>query len=191
MLRHLPNALTLLRLALVPVVWKLLWDRAYERAIVVGFFTTITDALDGWLARKLKAESRLGAYLDPIADKVLLMGSYLIFGLDHVIPWWLTAAVLGRDIVILGFAVIARLFTRLRDFPPTVWGKLSTFVQIITGLVILINGSMGADIYTYKLQRWFVWICLGTTLWSGLHYVWTGIRMWRNQARVPAVTPTT
>ena len=168
---------------LVPVVWKLLWDRQYERALAVGFVATITDALDGFLARRLKAESRLGAYLDPIADKLLLGGSFLIFGLDRVIPWWLTAAVLGRDALILLFAAVARAFTTLREFPPSVWGKVSTLIQILTGLMVLVNGSLGSDIYTYKLQQWFQWACLATTAWSGAHYLATGIRMWRNQSK--------
>lgn len=182
MLRQVPNLLTLLRILLVPVVWKLLWDREYERAIVVGFVATITDALDGWLARKLKAESRFGAYMDPVADKLLLSGSYLIFGLDGVIPGWLMYAVLGRDILILVFALLARLFTNLRDFPPSALGKLSTFIQIITGLVILINASLGGDIYTYRLKQWSEWICLAVTAWSGLHYLYTGIGMWRKES---------
>ena len=88
-MKYVPNLLTVLRIFLVPWIWKLLWDRDYEWAIGVGFVASMSDALDGWIARMFSVTSKLGAFLDPIADKLMLSGSYLIFGLDRLVPWWL------------------------------------------------------------------------------------------------------
>ena len=179
MKKHIPNALTLLRILLVPVVWWCIWQREYEKAILSGFFAGISDALDGYLARRWNATSRFGALADPIADKLLLSGSYLMFWLAREIAPWIAAIVIGRDLLILGVALIAWRFTRLRDFPPSVWGKVSTLIQILTGLVILVNRSIGSDIYTYRLEWWMLYACAAVTLWSGIHYagtVWKRMR---------------
>jgi cardiolipin synthase len=171
-IRHIPNLITGLRLVLLPVVWYAIWEREYEKAILVGFFASISDALDGYLARKLKAESRFGAIADPIADKLLLSGSYATFWIAREVPAWLPGIVIGRDLLILLVALLVWRFTKVRDFPPSVWGKFSTFVQIITGLVILLNRSLGGDIYTHRVEPWFLWGCAAVTLWSGFHYAW-------------------
>jgi cardiolipin synthase len=169
----LPNLITVLRLILVPFVFYSIWQREYEWAILVGFFASASDALDGYLARRLKAESRFGAIADPIADKVLLSGSYLTFWIAREIPWWLPAIVIGRDVLIVACAVFIWKFTSLKDFPPSVWGKLSTFVQIMTGLVILGARSLGSDIYIHKLEHWSLLLCAAATIWSAIHYSWT------------------
>jgi len=164
---------------LVPVIWKLLWDREYERVIAVGFVASMSDVLDGWVARKFSATSKLGAFLDPIADKLMLSGAYLIFGLDRVVPAWLPWIVLGRDGLILLFAAGAYLFTSVRDFPPSLWGKLSTLIQILTALVILMNRSIIFDLITYKLERWMIWLCAAITIWSAIHYLWLAVNRLR------------
>jgi cardiolipin synthase (CMP-forming) len=172
-LRHLPNLITGLRLVLVPVVWYYLWQREYERALFYGVIASASDSIDGYLARRLKAESRFGAIADPIADKALLSGSYLMFWIGREIPSWLPAIVIGRDVLILCCALFVWKFTDLRDFPPSVWGKLSTFIQIMTGLVILLKRSLGGDIYLHKLEPPTLVFCAVVTLWSGIHYAWS------------------
>jgi cardiolipin synthase len=99
----------------------------------------------------------------------------LIFGLDRVIPAWLMWIVLGRDALILLFAAGAYLFTKIRDFPPSRWGKLSTLVQILTALVILVNRGIIFDLITYKLERWMTWLCAAITILSAIHYLWLAI----------------
>ncbi len=172
MIRHIPNLITGLRLVLLPVVWRYIWQREYEMALLAGFFASASDAVDGWLARKLKAESRFGAIADPIADKLLLSGSYATFWIAREIPAWICGIVIGRDVLILLVAVLVWRFSKVRDFPPSVWGKLSTFVQVMAGLVILVNRSLGSDIYIHRLEPWVLWVCAGVTLWSGFHYAW-------------------
>lgn len=171
--RQIPNLITGLRLVLLPVVWYYIWQRNYELAILVGFVASLSDAVDGYLARRLKAESRFGAIADPIADKLLLSGSYATFGLAREIPWWLPTIVIGRDLLILVIAVLILRFSKVRDFPPSAWGKFSTFVQIITGLVILLKRALGGDIYWNRIEDVFLWLCAAVTLWSGFHYAWT------------------
>jgi cardiolipin synthase len=182
-MKHVPNLLTGFRLLLVPVIWKMFWDREYGTGLALGAVASVSDVLDGWLARKFSATSKIGAYLDPVADKLMLSGTYLIFGLDRVIPAWLMWIVLGRDVLILLMAAIAYLFTSVREFPPSRWGKLSTLIQILTALVILVNRAVIFDVITYKLERWAEWACAAVTLFSGAHYVWLAIHKLRETRR--------
>ncbi len=103
----------------------------YRTIIPLFIIIGITDVVDGFVARRFGASSRLGAYLDPIADKVLLSGTFLVLALTGAIEWWLAAVVLGRDFIILAAAGILYLATARRNFPPSPWGKISTFVQIV------------------------------------------------------------
>ncbi len=177
MIRTLPNLISLARLCLVPVILILIWNRLYERALVWCFVAGISDGLDGYLARRFHATSRAGAYLDPIADKLLLSGTYLVLGVDRVIPWWLTAMVFGRDLLILGFAGFAILFTKIRRFEPTVWGKLSTAIQIFTALAILLGRATMWGEFPRILEWLMILLTVAATGWSAVHYGWTGWKM--------------
>lgn len=173
MLGQLPNALTAVRLLLVPViVWLLTAGGrpAFGAAFWLVMAAGATDGLDGWAARSLKAESRLGAYLDPIADKFLLVSLYLSLGYLGVIPQWLVWLVMGRDAVILAMAGAGFFFTAIRDFPPSVWGKSSTVFQILYALLLL----AGAPGWLSSIAMWCV---TGATLWSGIHYVARGVAL--------------
>ena len=101
-----------------------------------------TDSLDGWLARRNGWESKFGAVADPIADKLLLVISYVCLGWQGAMPRWLVIVVLGRDVLILLFGAVAFLFTTLRDFPPSRWGKLSTFFQILAAGAVMVRYSI-------------------------------------------------
>jgi len=131
MRRHIPNLLTLARLALAPYVFLLMSRRDYGTVIPWFIVIAVTDSLDGYLARKWHASSRWGAYLDPLADKLLLSGSFLVLALTGGIDWWLAAVVLGRDALILLGAGILYLRKLSREFPPSIWGKLSSLAQIL------------------------------------------------------------
>jgi cardiolipin synthase len=129
--RHLPNLLTAARLALTPYLFWLMVRREYRTIIPLFILIGITDVADGFLARRFAASSRLGAYLDPIADKVLLSGTFLVLALTGALESWLAVVVLGRDLLILAAAGVLYFTTARRNFPPSPWGKLSTFVQIV------------------------------------------------------------
>jgi cardiolipin synthase len=167
-LRQLPNLLTAARLLAAPYILYLLWTGGYRTALVWFAIASATDVLDGFLARSLHASSRLGALLDPVADKVLLSGSFLTLGLKHVIPFWLMGIVLGRDFLILGFAIVALARGMRRDFPPSVWGKTSTAAQIA---YVLFAVGHQASITPLIVATVLGWTVTALTVWSGIDYV--------------------
>jgi cardiolipin synthase len=180
--RQIPNLLTLCRLVLVPVVLRAIWAREFGSALFWCAIAGSTDALDGFLARRLRAGSRFGEYLDPVADKLLLSGSYLVLGLRGMIPMWVTWVVLGRDILILAFAGLAFALTAARSFPPTVWGKLSTIVQVGAVLAVLLSGLLG---WGRPFVRFALVCAVAATAWSAVHYSMLARRVVRG-AGVPA-----
>jgi cardiolipin synthase len=167
-LKQLPNLLTAARLLAAPYILYLLWTGGYRTALVWFAIASATDVLDGFLARSLHAGSRLGALLDPVADKVLLSGSFLTLGLKYVIPFWLMGIVLGRDLLILGFAIVALARKTRRDFPPSVWGKASTAAQIA---YVLFAVGHQASITPLIVATVLGWIVATLTVWSGIDYV--------------------
>jgi cardiolipin synthase len=175
---NLPNLLTLLRLFLVPVV---VYEVVEGRNLLAGWLfgaAAFTDILDGAAARGMKMTTQAGAYLDPIADKCLLSGVYLALAWAHLAPWWLVGIIFGRDIYILIGAGLFMLFTPMRRFPPSIWGKVSTFVQICTAVIWMARVIYGTRVLA-ELSSAMLWPCVGFTVWSGLDYTWNGIRFYR------------
>lgn len=173
-MKLVPNLLSGARLALAPWLFYLLWHRQYGAALILCFVAGITDGLDGLLARKFSAASRLGAYLDPVADKILLSGVFLTLALDGALPAWLAVLVLGRDALILIFAGAAFAFTSIRAFPPSIWGKASTAAQIayILALLAHFNGLLSKTTVAP-----FEYLTAALTVWSAVHYAWIARRM--------------
>lgn len=174
----LPNALTALRLALSPIViWGIVSGR--QRLAFVVFFTAAwTDVLDGAAARRFGVASKTGAYLDPIADKCLMSGVFVALAAAGFVPWWFVAIILGRDLYILCAVAVLMRITQLRSFPPSIWGKASTFVQICTAVVWMARNVLGGQALN-ALAWGMIWPCTAFTLWSGLHYTWRGIELAR------------
>jgi cardiolipin synthase len=178
-----PNLLTLARLLAAPLVAGCIVHEAYGLALVLLAVAGFTDALDGLLARRFGWSTQLGAYIDPIADKILLVTVYVSLGMAGLIPPWLVIVVLGRDLLILMVAAGALLGTQYRGFEPSVWGKLSTLVQILTGVMVL-----GSRVFPWPMLT--LWagnlpvITAIVTAWSGLHYAWRFAQTLRaNRAR--------
>ena len=176
--RNLPNLLTGLRLILVPFIVQALWTGAYRSSLLLLWVAGVTDMLDGYLARRFDWTSRIGAYLDPIGDKLLLVSVYLTLGLRDVIPRWLMWLVLGRDALILAMVAVALLITTVRSFPPSIWGKLSTVVQVMGALIVICGHAYFPD-ESHLLDRIAVPATALATLASGLHYLWTASRQLR------------
>ena len=173
-----PNLLTLSRLALAPWVAVCILHQEFRQALWLLLAAGVTDGLDGYLARRCGLVTRLGAQLDPVADKVLLVTVYISLGLAGLIPQWLVLIVVGRDLLILTFAGAALATARQLEFAPSVWGKLSTLVQIVTGVVVIGDKAFplpGGSLWVGVLPV----ITTVTTGWSGLHYAWQGARTWR------------
>jgi cardiolipin synthase (CMP-forming) len=167
---NLPNLFTLARLVLAPFIALDILHGRYGRAIIVLFIAGFTDVIDGFLARRLKISTAVGAYFDPIADKILLSVIYVSLGAAGAMPWWMVAVVFGRDVLILAMAGYGLLFTSLRKFPPSVWGKISTFFQIAAALVVMGSRANIPAPVTLALS-----LMLAATVVSGLHYIWKGV----------------
>lgn len=136
-MRWLPNTLTIARLIVVPFVVATLVRHQFGLALALFFAAAITDGIDGSLARRFGWTSRTGAYLDPIADKSLLAAIFLALLVIGAVPGWLVALIFARDLAILMFSVWALAFTKIRNFSPSRWGKLSTFSQISCAVYIM------------------------------------------------------
>jgi cardiolipin synthase len=146
-----------------------------RQALGIFLAAAITDLLDGLVARRLDCSTRLGAYLDPVADKALLSSVYLALGISGGLPWWLVGIIFGRDILILAGAGVAFLLTRRREFAPSLWGKLSTWIQVMTAATVMVARAWPGS----GLERWagiLAWPTAAITIWSGLDYARGAIR---------------
>lgn len=138
----LPNLLTAVRLLLVPLIIWLMLERRYADALTVFVAAGITDMIDGYLARNFSMRTELGAWLDPLADKVLLVSSYIVLALMGELPLWLTVLVIGRDIAILiGIGLSYALGQSVR-FEPILLSKINTALQIVLVALVLLLLAM-------------------------------------------------
>jgi cardiolipin synthase len=131
MLRHLPNALSALRLVLAPVAAWLIVTGQFTAAFAVFVFAGLTDAFDGWLAKALKCPTTFGKYLDPVADKALMLAAFLSLAWAGHIPGWIAMVVILRDVLMAGSIGVAVLAHAKLDTTPLFLGKLSTVLQIV------------------------------------------------------------
>ena len=168
-LSHLPNLITLARVALVPVLILLLKDQDYAAALVVFVAAGVSDALDGYLAKRLNVQSRLGAILDPAADKLLLVSAYVMLTVLGHIPFWLVLVVVFRDLLIVGGYLLYTSHAGPVKMRPSVLSKLNTLVQIMLVAVILAQQAAGM---AWLPAEALVYTVLATTVVSGAHYLW-------------------
>ncbi|RMG31399.1 MAG: CDP-alcohol phosphatidyltransferase family protein [Gammaproteobacteria bacterium] len=168
--RHLPNLLTLFRMLLVwPLVEALLAGR-YGRALSLFLLAGFTDGLDGFLARRYRWTSRLGGLLDPVADKLLMVSSFLALAAAGIIPGWLVWLVIGRDLVIVTGALAYHLLIEPLVAEPLLISKFNTLVQLLYVFAHLYDRGY-APLDPGWLQA-LQWGLVFTTLSSGLLYVW-------------------
>jgi cardiolipin synthase len=173
--RHLPNIISGLRLvAVVPILYLLVHEQ-FGWALLLFAVTGASDGVDGWLARHYGWRSRLGGLLDPIADKVLLVGCFLVLGVMGVLPLWLALAVIFRDIVILTGGVLYHYLIEDVQPAPTLISKLNTLMQIV--LVVAAIANAGPFALPEPLIESLIWTCFATTIASGVIYVFVWGRM--------------
>lgn len=168
--RDIPNIISLLRIALVIPVVYLLLERQFSYALVLFFIAGISDGLDGYLAKRNNWISRLGSILDPLADKLLLVFSYLALGWLGEIPMWLVIAVMVRDVIIVVGAIAYHELIGKYDMTPTWMSKTNTFFQIL--LILVVVFSLGAYALPDLFIEALIYIVAVTTLVSGINYVW-------------------
>jgi len=170
MWRHLPNALTVLRMGLVvPLAW-LIRETRYDEAVIVAAVAGLTDALDGFLAKRCGWQSWLGGVLDPIADKLMLVACFVTLGMVGAHPDWLTWLVVGRDAVIVAGAVAWHNLIGRIHAQPTHLSKLTTVVQIVYVLAQLLHLSHWLDLPA-RLLDVLIGLTAVLTAASGLQYV--------------------
>jgi cardiolipin synthase len=165
--RFIPNLITLLRFATVPLlVWWLL-DKQFQNALLLCLLMGASDALDGFLARAFDWKTTLGSYLDPAADKVMLISAYVALGILDLLPHWLVFIVIIRDVALLAGAVSYVSSTRRFDIKPSLISKFNTFIQIL--LVLAVIFGQVNDFPTVIIQI-FIGLTLCTTIASGYDY---------------------
>jgi cardiolipin synthase len=164
-----PNQLTFLRLGFLPFFIILIFYRRYGWALAILLLAALTDSMDGLLARSLNQKTALGAYLDPLADKLLLSSSFVVLAFEGQIRWWLTILVLGRDVLILASAAVILATVGYRRFPPSVFGKITTFLQIILVFFVLLV-TVVHNPTLVQAKQVLVYFVAGFTVFSGFHY---------------------
>jgi len=176
---NIPNTITLLRIVAVPFFLSLLVDGSYRAALVVFLAAGISDGIDGAIARLTNARTQLGAHLDPLADKLLLVSAFVALAVLELMPVQLMIIVIMRDIVILGGYVTNAVITgRPMEMRPSAWGKATTFLQILTVVVVLVRQAEVIAIEPFVLAVIFA-ITAAACFVSGAGYVIDGIR-WYN-----------
>jgi cardiolipin synthase len=171
---NLPNALTLLRVLLIPVFVIFIINKSPGWAILIFAAAGITDLIDGLVARVTHQRTELGAYLDPIADKLLLSSAYVSLAIIGILPGWLTIVVITRDIIILIGFVVFFLTNYRPKIRPSLLSKITTNFQIVTVLIVLL-----AEPWSFLTPLIPVGV-YGTALFtilSGAHYIFIGMRI--------------
>ncbi len=162
---------------LTPLFVIFLLKNLFHPALIVFTVAAISDGLDGLLARYFNQYSVLGAYLDPIADKLLLASAYISLAVLKAIPAWLTVIVLSRDILIItGIAVFALGDIQI-EIKPSLVSKWTTVAQLLTIFLVLLNPHVEG---IYQTKMLLFWIVAGLTIASGLHYVYIGLNILQN-----------
>lgn len=174
----LPNSLTIARILLTgPLVWLLMNER-YAGALIVALLAGVSDGADGYLAKRYGGVSRLGGVLDPIADKLMLIASYVSLGVLHVIPGWLVTAVIVRDVVIVVGATIYHFLFAPIEPQPSWLSKWNTVFQI--GLVLVMLVQEVWPVFPALTLQIFFYAVFALTVASGAHYMYIwGLKAWR------------
>jgi cardiolipin synthase len=167
----LPNIITLFRFLLVVPVVLLLLHRRYDGALLVFAVAGFSDALDGYLAKRYHWTSRVGALMDPLADKLMLVSGFVTLAWLRLIPAWLVGLIILRDVIIVTGAIVYHVHIEKLEAAPSVISKLNTLAQILLVLAVMYSQAV-QELPSFWMDV-LIYGVLVTTLWSGLDYVWT------------------
>jgi cardiolipin synthase len=182
---NLPNFLTLLRIVAIPCFLILLEDLRYREALAVFVIAGLTDGLDGAIARLTHTKTTLGAYLDPAADKLLLMSSFIALGFMHEVPRWLVVVVLSRDVVIVcGYVLLFMVTQHTMEVRPSMSGKLSTCFQLLAVTLVVISLDQ-PSLVTPALEQAVFYATGLVTATAGIQYMYRGLAWLQRQAQAP------
>jgi len=167
---NIPNILTILRIILIPVFVSALIYRRYPLSMFVFIAAGVTDLLDGMIARVRNEQTELGKFLDPLADKFLLVTSFILFAIYGLVPTWMTITVLSRDIIIVIGWLLISLITHKTRIEPTQLGKLANASQMVLLAYTLIELNLRE--LPLPDPAILVYITASITIASGLHYIY-------------------
>ena len=170
----IPNFITMVRIILAPVFVIYLINEQFTSALIVFVICTVSDGMDGMVARLFNQKSKLGSYLDPLADKLLLVAAFLVLAAMGHLPVWLTVTVIARDVTILLGVLVIHLNKQELHIRPSALSKINTCFQFITVTAVLSKDllSLSPTLYLY-----FYYATALFTTASGLHYIQYGLRI--------------
>jgi cardiolipin synthase (CMP-forming) len=171
---YLPNFISVFRLFLAPFIIWLIASGNMLGAFAVFIVAGLSDAADGFIARRFNMQTELGAYLDPIADKALLMSSYLALGFLNYLPLWLTILVVSRDVLIIGAVMLSWLMGRPIEVRPSKISKFNTVMQIALAVLVLAEHGMNLGLAAFMVPM--IWATGATTALSAALYLVTWLR---------------
>ena len=176
----IPNLITMLRIILAPVFAIYVINDQLNAALVIFVVCSATDALDGMLARVFNQKSKLGAYLDPLADKLILVTAFILLSAMGHLPAWLTVTVIARDVVILLGVVTIHLNKLELHIRPSILSKINTWFQFLTVTAVLSKGLLSLE---PALYLYFYYATALSTVSSGLHYIQYGLKIMSAEGR--------
>ncbi len=171
---NIPNAITLIRVVLIPFFINLMIYGYYREALLVFVVAGITDAFDGLIARLTGTKTELGAFLDPMADKLLLLSAFVTLVLLGRLPVWLVIIVVSRDAILALGSLVIYIMTHSLKIQPSFTGKLTTVLQLIVVTLSLVLMNYGTNLGVMPVLQWTT---AAVTIVSGAQYVWRGIKM--------------
>jgi cardiolipin synthase len=177
---NIPNLLTIVRILLTPLFVIVLLKDLFGPALLIFTIAGISDGLDGFIARYFNQRTTLGAYLDPIADKLLLVSAFVSLAILKIVPGWLTVIVISRDVLIVMGIAIFTITEKAYKIKPSIISKITTVAQITTIILALMNTGISG--YS-ALMRILFWITAGLTTISGLHYIYFGMNILQNGSK--------
>jgi cardiolipin synthase len=177
-MKKIPNILSIARLILIPLIAWLIIVNLFTYAFFVALIIAITDILDGFLARLLKAESKIGSYLDAIADKAFIISIYMLIGTQNLLPVYIIIIVISRDIIILGSFALSFMINQRLEIKTLKISKINTFFQFVLLFLVLVRNIeiFESSILLENLTNIIIFIVIITTISSLLLY----IKQWLN-----------
>jgi cardiolipin synthase len=170
---NLPNSLTAARIILIPVFITAVIYRKHQHALFLFILAAVTDLLDGFIARVANQKTELGRFLDPLADKLLLTSSFILFSFYEWIPLWLTITVISRDFIIITGWLLLYMITHDVKIEPVLLGKTAIALQLITLTLVLLH--VNAPSFDMPREGLFA-VTAGVTAVSGLQYIYKGLK---------------
>jgi cardiolipin synthase len=171
---NIPNTLTIARIVIIPVFIISIIYKRYDYSICLFIIAALTDIFDGLFARLKNQKTVLGTFLDPLADKFLLVTAFIILSTYGLIPKWLTVTVISRDIIVITGWFLLYLITDTSSVEPSVLGKATIWMQSMLIAYVLIDINLP---FLPDMPRLLLWMTAGITILSGLHYIYRGLKM--------------